>query len=151
MRHFPRFAAATLLTLGVTVPVFAQEARQTIRPPRHRFVRCLSILDLTEDQKTQIAGFLEAARPELEADVAAVRAAYETLEASLQAQPPDACQIGTDALALQSARQTLIAARQALRDQITAILTPDQQSRFEVCIDLFWPGGSDGASDLLKD
>ena len=151
MRHFPRFAAATLLALGVTLPVFAQEARQTIRPPRHRFVRCLSILDLTEDQKTQISGFLEAARPELEADAAAVRAAVETLEASLQAQPPDACQIGNDALAVQSARQTLIAARQALRDQITSVLTPDQQSRFEVCIDLFWPGGSDGASDLLKD
>ena len=151
MRHVSRFAAATLLTLGVVLPAFAQETRQTIRPSRHRFVRCLSILALTEDQKTQISGFVEAARPGIEADVAAVRAAVDTLEASLQAEPPDACQIGNDALAVQSARQTLIAARQALRDQIASVLTPDQQSRFEVCIDLFWPGGSDAAGDLLKD
>jgi Spy/CpxP family protein refolding chaperone len=151
MRRIPLFAAATLLALGAVVPVFAQAERQAIRPLRHRFVRCLSILDLTDEQKAKIEGFVEAARPELDADVAAVRAAYDTVEASLQAQPPDACQIGADALALQSARQTLIAARQALRDQIAGILTPDQQSRFDVCIDLFWPGGSDGASDLLHD
>ena len=151
MRRISRLAAAALLVVGAALPAFAQTERQAIRPSRHRFVRCLSILDLTEEQKTQIAGFLEAARPGIEADVAAVRAAVETLEASLQADPPDPCQIGNDALAVKAARETLVAARQALRDQITSVLTPDQQSRFEVCIDLFWPGSSDGADGLLHD
>jgi Spy/CpxP family protein refolding chaperone len=155
MRRISLLAAATLLTLGAALPsasAFAQAERQAIRPSRHRLVRCLSILDLTEEQKAKIDGFVEAAKPGLEADAAAVRAAYDTLEASLQAQPPDSCQIGTDALALQSARQTLIAARQALREQITSVLTPDQQSRFDVCIDLFWPSGADsGSNDLLHD
>jgi Spy/CpxP family protein refolding chaperone len=151
MRRFSRLAAATLLTLGVTLPVFAQEDRQTIRPSRHRFVRCLSLLDLSEEQKSQIAGFIEAARPGIEADLAALRAAAQTLKASLEAEPPDACQIGNDALAVQAARETLVAAREALREQITSVLTPDQQSRFEVCLDFPWLGGSDGVDGLLPE
>ena len=130
-----RFSAALLLTLAAALPALAQATRQVIRPTRHRFIRCLAILDLSAQQKVQIYGFVDAARPELEADALAVKAAADALRASLQAQPPDACQIGSDALGVQAARQTLIAARQALRDQIVGVLTPEQASRFQGCVD----------------
>jgi Spy/CpxP family protein refolding chaperone len=145
-----RFLAAVLLTVGVIAPAFAQEARTAIRPSRHRFVRCLAILDLSAEQRTQIMGLIEAARPGLEADLAALRAAGEALRASLEADPPDACQIGNDALAVQAARETLIAAREALRAQITAVLTPEQQTRFEGCLDFSWVG-TDALDDLLPE
>ena len=151
MRRTSRLAAASLLALAAIAPVsvYAQDTRTAIRPSRHRFMHCLAVLDdLSADQKAQITALLEAARPGLEADLAALRTAGETLRASLQAQPPDACQIGSDALAVQTARDTLAAAREALRVQITGVLTPDQQSRFEGCLDP-WMGGTDFGIDGL--
>ena len=150
MRRMSRFAVAALLTAGVIAPILAQETRTAIRPSRHRFIRCLAILDLSAEQKAQIAALVEAARPELEADLAALRAAGETFRASLEAQPPDPCQIGNDALAVKAARETLVAAREALRGEITALLTPEQLTRLEGCLDFPWHG-TDAIDDLLAD
>ena len=151
MRPTSRLAAAALLALAATAPGFARENRQLIRPSRHHFVRCLAILDLSADQRSQIQAFVEAARPALEADLQALRTAGETLRADLAAQPPDACLIGNDALAVQAARQTLVDARQALRDQIEGVLTPEQRTRFEGCLDFSWLPGGDALDDLLSD
>lgn len=151
MRRTSRLVAVSLLALAAFAPVsaHAQDTRTAIRPSRHRFMKCLALLDdLSADQKAQIAALVEAARPGLEAELTALRTAGETLRASLQAQPPDACQIGSDALAVQSAHDTLIASRETLRAQITGLLTPDQQSRFGGCLDA-WTGGTDFAIDGL--
>jgi Spy/CpxP family protein refolding chaperone len=131
--------------LATAVSGFAQDAPAVpIRHPflRHHIRECLAILDLTDEQRTGIDNALEAARPTIEADVAAVGAARETLIAALDVTPPDACAIGADALALKSARETLRAEREAVREQVVAILTPDQQSRFQGCLDAPWPDAS---------
>jgi Spy/CpxP family protein refolding chaperone len=151
MRPISRLAAAALLMLAVTAPGFAQEDRRVIRPSRHHFVRCLAILDLSADQRSQIQAFVDAARPALESDLQALRTAGETLRADLGVEPPDACLIGNDALAVQAARQTLAEARQALRDQIESVLTPEQQIRFEGCLDFSWLPDGDALNDLLSD
>jgi Spy/CpxP family protein refolding chaperone len=95
----------------------------------------LAILDLTDPVKADIESLLQAAKPTVETDVAAVRSARETLKGALEATPPDACAIGADALALKAARETLRAERQAVRGAVLAILTPDQQSRLQGCLD----------------
>ncbi len=130
-----RLTALALVTLALALPTLAQDAPDARRPGRHHFRACLSILDLTEEQKVAIVGILDAARPTLEADAAAVHAARETLRAALETQPPDACAIGADALAVKAAVDVLRQEREAVRAQIVATLTPEQQARFEGCLD----------------
>jgi len=133
--RFPRLTALAFVTLGLALPSLAQEAPDTRRPGRHHFRVCLSILDLTEEQKVAIVGILEAARPALADAAAAVHVARETLRAALEAQPPDACAIGNDALAVDAAVDALQQQRDAVRAQVVATLTLEQQSRFEGCLD----------------
>ena len=135
MRRFlPRFALFAGVSLAFTLSAFAQEA--VIRhAARHRLKECLSILDLTDQQKSDIAGILEAAKPTFEANVAAVRAARETFRTAVAAVPPDACAIGSDALAVKAAVATLRAQRDAVRGQVLATLRPDQQTRLQGCLD----------------
>ncbi len=143
--RLPRLTALAFVALGMALPSLAQDAPDTRRPGRHHFRACLSILDLTEEQKVTIVGILEAARPALEADAAAVRAAREALRAALETQPPDACAIGNDALAVQAAVLALRDEREAVRAQVVATLTPEQQDRFEGCLDApRRPVGADG-------
>jgi Spy/CpxP family protein refolding chaperone len=136
MRRFRlRLAVSAILSL-VCLSAFAQEASAAAGRVRHRHLReCLSILGLTDQQKTDIQGIFDAAKPEVEADVATVRAARQTLRAAVGSVPPDACAIGSDALALETALKTLAAERDAVRTQVFATLTPDQQSRLDGCLD----------------
>ncbi|HWZ86363.1 MAG TPA: periplasmic heavy metal sensor [Thermoanaerobaculia bacterium] len=136
MRRFLfRLAAVALLGLAVPLSAFAQDAPAVRHAFRHRLRECLSILDLTDQQKTDIQGILEAAKPAFEADVAAVRAARQALKAAADAVPPDACAVGTDFLAVKSAVATLRAQRDAVRGQVLATLRPDQQTRLMGCLD----------------
>lgn len=136
MRRFSfPLVGSVLLGMVLAVFAFAQDA-PAVRAPGHRHWReCLSILDLNDQQKTDIAGVLEAAKPTVEADLAAIHAARQTFRADLEAVPPDACAIGADALAVKAAVATLRAERDAVRAQIVATLSPEQQSRFQGCLD----------------
>lgn len=152
-RNFRRAAASCAFGLAFAMFGFAQEAPpSTAAHPslRHRLRECLAILDLTDVQKTGVESALAAAKPTVQADVAAVKAARQTLKSALEAASPDACAIGTDALALKTAHEALRAERQTVLDQILAILQPDQQSRLQGCLDAPFPaaaGGTDESSD----
>jgi Spy/CpxP family protein refolding chaperone len=131
MRLDPRKAAAICaFSLAFAVTGLAQDATPstTARPSlRHRLHDCLAILDLTDSVKTSVENALAAAKPTVQADIAAVKAARQTLETDLAATPPDACTVGADALAVKSAREALRAERQTILNQILALLQPDQQ------------------------
>ncbi len=136
MRRIRRLSALASLSLALALPGLAQEGPASRpHPGRHRFRECLSILDLSDQQKTDILGILEAAKPALEADLAAVKAARETLRADLDAPTPEACTIGADALAVKAAVETLRQDREDVRTSIEATLTPEQKARFEGCLD----------------
>ena len=130
-----RLVPAAFLIAGLAAASLAQEAPQHRRPPRHRFPLCLHLLDLTEEQKTQVRAILDAARPELQADQAAIAAAREVLRAALDAEPPDACAIGEAAIGVDAALQALREDVEAMRAQIEALLTPEQLAKFEGCLD----------------
>jgi Spy/CpxP family protein refolding chaperone len=135
MRRLSRFAALSLLALVAPLSAYAQDAAVPQHPVRHRIRECLSILDLSDAQKTQIQAILEAAKPTFETNVAAVHAARETLRTAADTVPPDACAIGNDFLAVKAAVATLLAQRDAVRGQIVATLTPEQQARYLGCLD----------------
>jgi Spy/CpxP family protein refolding chaperone len=129
-----------LLLLGVVIPFGAFAQTAPVPAPDHpghfhRLRRCLAILDLTDEQKASVQAILEAAKPTLQADTAAVHAARETLHADAEATPPDACLIGNDFLALRTALRTLQGDLEATRGQILAQLTPEQQSKLEGCLE----------------
>ena len=148
-RLLPRLAVLALLGVALALPAFAQEAPAARHPGRHHLKECLSILDQTDQQKTDIQAALDAARPTLEAGVAAVHSARQTLRAAVDAVPPDACAIGSDALAVKAALATLRSEREAVRDQVLATLTPDQQARLQGCLDA--PRADAAAADETAD
>jgi Spy/CpxP family protein refolding chaperone len=135
--HLRRIAVSTVFAL--TAALGTGVAQQRVLPSRvhrarHHLRECLSIVGLTDQQKSDIQAILDAAAPTLEADVAAVKAAHQTLKDALEATPPDACAIGADALAAKAARETLRTDREAVRTQIEGTLTPDQLARLEGCL-----------------
>lgn len=144
-----RLVPAVLVLAGLAASTFAQEAPERRRPARHRFPLCLHVLDLTAEQKAEVFAILEAARPALREGLAAVAAAREALRAALDAEPPDACAIGGAAIAVDEALAALREGREAVLEQLAAILTPEQLARLEGCLDA--PFGDDGISGLAAD
>jgi len=145
-------AGLLLLFVGAAASSLAQEAPEARRPARHRWM-CLKVVDLTADQRTQVTAILEAARPGLQENLAAVGAARETLRAALEAQPQNACAVGSAAIGVQAALQTLRDTRDAVRAQIAGVLTPEQLARFEGCIDALWPTDlrePDGNDEIVR-
>lgn len=147
--RFSRVALVSVFAFALAAFAAAQDDPTPSTQPifRHRLRECLSILDLTDQQKADIQATLDAAAPTIEGDVAAVRAARQTLQAALEATPPDACAIGADALALRAARGTLRAGRDSIRQQVLGTLTPDQQARLQGCLGAPWPDAGPDAAD----
>lgn len=98
----------------------------------HSLHRCVALLDLNSDEKAAIDGIFTAARPSLRADMEAVKAARQKVEADV-AGGADKSAIGDDVLARHAAAQKLHADIAAVRDQVLAKLTPDQQAQFQAC------------------
>jgi Spy/CpxP family protein refolding chaperone len=98
-----------------------------------RFRRCLATVDLSADQKAAIAAIVTAAKPTLETDTQIVKADHAKVQADI-ASGADKCVVGQDVLTAHTDAQTLRAAAVAVRDQIAAKLTPDQQTRLTACL-----------------
>ncbi len=141
-----RLIPAFLLIAGFAATALAQEAPEGRRHARHRFPRCLLVLDLTPEQTTQIHAILQAAGPELQEDLAALAAARAALRAALNAEPAEACTVGEAALGVEAALLALKETKEALKEKIAAVLTPEQIARFEGCLDA--PFGDDAGSGL---
>jgi Spy/CpxP family protein refolding chaperone len=108
-------------------------------------VRCLSIVNLSSDQKAAIAGVIAATRPSLEADAQALRADREKLRSDIES-GADKCVIGQDALNAHADGEKLRTALAAVRDQVLAQLTPDQQSQLKGCLQAPRGAGRPGAA-----
>src|SRR5260221_5698058 len=95
--------------------------------------RCLSGLDLSADQKSAIHAIVTAARPTLEASAATVKADRQKVRADIAA-GADKSVVGQDVLTAHSDAQALRAAAAAVRDQILAKLSTDQQDSVKDCL-----------------
>jgi lambda repressor-like predicted transcriptional regulator len=107
MRRLTLRIALAAFGLALAGRGFAQNAPAPASPHpflRHRLRECLAIVDLTDAEKASIQAILDAAAPTIQADADAVQAARQTLKTALEANPPDACAIGADALAEVGAR-----------------------------------------------
>lgn len=146
-RILSRLVTALLLGLLLSVRAFADKGPEPSHPRHGHLRECLTILDLTDAQEADIQGILDAARPELQAALEAVRTAREALRAAVETVAPDACLVGNDFLSLRAARQTLGNGLEAVRGQIMATLTPDQQSKLEGCLQAPRPNAAGEGGD----
>ncbi|MGH9400082.1 MAG: hypothetical protein ACRD00_06920, partial [Thermoanaerobaculia bacterium] len=99
-----------------------------------RFIACLRILDLSDAQKADIQAILEAAKPILQADADAIKAAAEKLRADVEA-GAERCVIGQDYLNLRAAEKKLNADAASVKDQIFSTLTEDQKKKLRGCLE----------------
>src|SRR6266581_9404319 len=123
MKRFPTILTlAAVAAVCLTLPAAAQD-----RPPvgmadrfeRHGggLLRCLRDLDRTASQKADIKGILDAAKPTLEGDAQAIRAAHQKLDADYDA-GADKCARGQDYIDVRAAVKKLHADGDATRQQV---------------------------------
>jgi Spy/CpxP family protein refolding chaperone len=101
-------------------------------PGLRRLEKCLSGLDLSAEQQAAIESILSAARPTLQADAKALKADHQRLRTDIS-NGADKCVLGQDVLNQHASLTKLENDRQAVRDQILAKLTPEQQEKFNAC------------------
>jgi len=127
------FAALTLSAVADNRPAVDRASRAGHGHGLMKLRRCLSGLDLSADQKSAIHAIATAARPALEADAATVKADRQKIRADIQA-GADKSVIGQDVLTAHADAQALRAAGAAVRDQILAKLSTDQQASVKDCL-----------------
>ncbi len=142
--RFPTRLTATLLFAGLlavpalaadrSTPLMAERGRGERLHKLERLLECLPILDLTDQQRTEIRAVLEAARPEFQAAREAVRAAREKLSNDVET-GADACLVGEDYLALRAALESLRAALVAVRGDVLSKLTLEQAAKLAGCLE----------------
>lgn len=125
--------AAPLLAIGPSAPP-AGATVQHPRGPLAGYLRCLGIVGLTDDQKADVKGILEAARPALEALHATRKADREALEAAVAAPTPDPCAVGAAFLKVAADRKAIGEELAKVRGAIEALLTPEQKAKLEGCL-----------------
>jgi len=97
-------------------------------------LRCLRGLDLSDSQKADIKAILDAARPTFQADAEAIRAAHQKLDADFDA-GADKSVLGQDYINVRAAVKKVRDDGQAVKDQVLAKLTADQQTKAQTCLD----------------
>ena len=127
------FAAMTLSAFADNRPTHDFAGRAGGGPGLHGLRRCLATVDLSADQKTAIQAILDAAKATLQADAETVRADHQKVHADVTS-GADKCVVGQDLLTAHADAEKLRAAADAVRDQILAKLTPDQQTSVKDCL-----------------
>jgi Spy/CpxP family protein refolding chaperone len=137
MNRYSRIFAAGLLALTALAPaVLADDPSAGAGGHAHvlgGFRRCLHNLDLTADQKTAIQSLVSAARPGLQADRQTLRGDSQKLQADIAA-GADTSTLGQDVLTRHSHGQKMQSDVEALKGQVLAKLSTDQQNAMQSCL-----------------
>ena len=97
-----------------------------------RLEQCLSTLDLSSEQQAAIPAILSSGKAALRSSAAALKADHRRLRADI-ANGADKSVLGQDVLDQETSRKRLRADVRAVRDHITAKLTPDQLAALGNC------------------
>ena len=134
-----------LLTSGLAAVLFAAMTLSAIADDRptfdragggqglHKLQSCLSGLDLSADQKAAIQSIVAAARDGIKTAAETVRADHDQLQKDL-AGGADKSVVGQDVINAHADREKLRAAVDAVRGQILAKLSADQQTSLNTCL-----------------
>ena len=124
--------AALLFTLGATLASAQDDhGRHGKNGGRFGMMHGLSRLDLTEAQKADVKRIIESRKATFDSLHERARADWEALDAAAEAQSPNAATVGAAYLKVRANREAMRAERQALMDQVRAILTPEQRQKLD--------------------
>jgi len=134
------FGAAVLTAAGVLAAAngFAQPGPESGPGPGRGHMRmaraihqAMSILDLTDVQKTKVKAIFAAQRTENAAFRAQFEADRAALKAAAAAVNPDPAAVGAAFLKVRADGQAVGPKMKAVRGQIEAILTPEQKAKLD--------------------
>jgi len=142
-RFLTTLTLATVAAILPTLPAAAQDRSPVAMAEHHGphaegLLRCLRDLGLTASQKADINAILDAAKPTFEADVQAIRAARQKLDADYDA-GADKCVLGQDYIDMRAAVKKLHDDGAATKQQVFGKLTTDQQTKAQACLDASHP------------
>lgn len=122
--------------LAAVVLAFASSAALAQQSDQHagRFLGCLKILGLSDQQKTDIKAVLEAEKTVVQGLVETLRTDREALRALLEGGSTDGCAIGNAVLKVKADHEALKAERGKILASVEALLTPEQKAKFEGCL-----------------
>ncbi|MBI2213784.1 MAG: periplasmic heavy metal sensor [Acidobacteria bacterium] len=103
--------------------------------PGHPILRCLQIVNLTEDQQSQIKGILEAAAPTLKALHETLATDRQALREAIDATPQDGCAIGSALIQVQADEKAIRAELDKTKASIEALLTTEQKLKLAGCLE----------------
>ncbi|MFA6955087.1 MAG: periplasmic heavy metal sensor [Thermoanaerobaculia bacterium] len=137
------FALVLLFTAGIALAQPQPPGNGNGQPPQggpqagpgHPMLRCLSIVNLTEDQKTQIKAILDAAQPTLKALNETLATDRQALRAAIEATSQDACAIGTALIKVQTDEKAIRAELEKTKASIEALLTTEQKLKLAGCLE----------------
>jgi Spy/CpxP family protein refolding chaperone len=138
-RFLTTLKMAALVAAVLTLPLAAQERGPVGLADRvgghaHGLLRCLRNVDLTDSQKADIKAILDAAKPTVEADLAAIKAARQQLNTDYTNGAATSV-IGQDYINLRTAVKKLQDDGSATKNLVLGKLTPDQVTKVQACLD----------------
>jgi Spy/CpxP family protein refolding chaperone len=140
MKILKPFRVFLTLALALCSTVaFAQGQDRRPNAPDHgrksNLQKCLTVVELTDAQKTQVQAVMEAARPELEALHEKMVADRQALRSAIEATPKDSCAIGTAFVQVEADRKAIRSERDEVRAAVLALLTAEQKAKLEGCLE----------------
>ena len=136
--HIVGAAAAALLLLAWSGTAATPAERRGPAGPGghgpgiHMLERAGRALQLSEQQQEQSRQLFESRRTEMDALHEQMRGAHQRFEAALEAKSPDATRVGQIAIEQHGLRQKAHAMHEELSKAFQALLTPEQQQKFEL-------------------
>ena len=100
----------------------------------HAIQKCLAVADLSPDQQTAIDGILASGKTAMQADFQALKADHQKLKTDLD-NGADKSVVGQDTITMNNDRAKLKADWKAVKDQVMAKLSPDQQNKVNGCLE----------------
>jgi Spy/CpxP family protein refolding chaperone len=136
--------ALSAVSAHADVPSPAATGRMGHGRPLARLQRCVSALDLSADQKSTIEAIFAAGKSVMRTDVQAVRADRDKLRTDVSG-GADKSVLGSDVLAQHTDAEKLHADANAIRGQVIAKLSSEQQTTLTGCLDASGPGRFSGS------
>ncbi len=145
MRGVGTLGAAAVLLAAVAVGAQpAPPAGGPGGPGRGMLQRMERALNLTSDQQAAFQKALDQQKPQMDALHQQMQDNRQKLEAALSADNPDPAAVGTLAIEQHKLMQQGKALHDQLAQSLRALLTPDQQTKFDALQAMRGPGGWGG-------
>jgi Spy/CpxP family protein refolding chaperone len=127
------FGAASMILAGALAAsaAFAQPAPGGPGRLARGIRAAMAILDLTDAQKTQVKAIFASHKDEGQAFRAQAKANRDALKAAASAPNPDPATVGAAFLKVRADGEAAKARMKAVRAEIDAVLTPEQQAKLD--------------------